>query len=258
MGDKFPPKTVSQLAKRAAYICSNPKCNRMTIGPSEIAENTIIAGVASHICAGSKGGPRYDPNQSENERKSINNGLWLCGTCSYMIDKNNGADYSVSQLKDWKKLHEIMIKDALEGSKRIVFRMLQSTPQDSYAAQEIVTILSDKGMLLLPYDIENSEYVLRSVEALRRDLITLARGIDINSKVRIISESMAKACRSYMNQTSINSDHIRINTALGALRKMIGLNLGELLSAHDDINIVDSDILNIIPQFVENYNNEIK
>ncbi|WP_312272929.1 hypothetical protein [Pseudescherichia sp.] len=249
MGDKFSPSTVSQLAKRAGYICSNPKCNRMTIGPSEVADSSILAGIASHIRAGSEGGPRYDPNQTSQQRKSINNGLWLCGTCSYMIDKNNGADYTVSQLEDWKKIHEGMIKDALEGSKRIIFRMLQSTPEDHRAAEEIMTILSNKGMLLVPYELENPEYVLHSVEELRRDLVNLVRYLDVSSKVRIISESMAKACRSYMNQTSVSNEHIKINTALGALRKMIGLNLGELLDVYDDIEVENEELRSIIPRF---------
>ncbi|HHN8401951.1 TPA: hypothetical protein ACRRXZ_000435 [Morganella morganii] len=249
MSDKFSQNTVTQLAKRAGYICSNPKCNRMTIGPSKNADNSIIAGIASHIRAGSEGGPRYDANQTSQQRKSITNGLWLCGTCSYMIDKNNGADYSVSQLEDWKKLHEGMIKDALEGSKRIIFRMLQNTPEDDRAAEEIVTILSDKGMLLLPYDMENPEYVLHSVEAMRRDLVILARGLDANSKVKIISESMAKACRSYMNQTSVNNEFMKINTALGAFRKIIGLNLGELLDVYE-VDHVNEELLSIIPRFI--------
>lgn len=249
MSDKFSQNTVTQLAKRAGYICSNPKCNRMTIGPSKNADNSIIAGIASHIRAGSEGGPRYDANQTSQQRKSITNGLWLCGTCSYMIDKNNGADYSVSQLEDWKKLHEGMIKDALEGSKRIIFRMLQNTPGDDRAAEEIVTILSDKGMLLLPYDMENPEYVLHSVEAMRRDLVILARGLDANSKVKIISESMAKACRSYMNQTSVNNEFMKINTALGAFRKIIGLNLGELLDVYE-VDHVNEELLSIIPGFI--------
>ncbi|MBC3380753.1 hypothetical protein H8I69_16685 [Serratia fonticola] len=248
MSDKFSPTTVTQLAKRACYICSNPKCNRMTIGPGENLDESIIAGVASHIRAGSKGGPRYDPNQTSQQRKSINNGLWLCGTCSYMIDKNNGADYSVSQLEDWKKVHEGIIKDALEGSKRIIFRMLQSTPQDYRSAEEIVTILSDKGMLLLPYDMENPEYVLCSIKEMRRDLVYMVRMLEENSKVRVIAESMAKACRFYMNHTSVNNEHIKINTALGAFRKMIGLNLGELLDFYN-IQLENAELLSIIPSF---------
>lgn len=248
MGDKFSPATVTQLAKRASYICSNPKCNRMTIGPGKKEDESIIAGVASHIQAGSEGGPRYNPNQTSQQRKSINNGLWLCGTCSYMIDKNNGADYSVPQLEDWKKLHEGIIKDALEGSKRIIFRMLQNTPEDHRSAEEIVAILSDKGMLLNPYDMENPEYVLLSIEAMRRDLVSLVRYLEGGSRVRVIAESMAKACRFYMNHTSINNDHIKINTALGAFRKMIGLNLGELLDAYN-IELENNELLSIIPRF---------
>ncbi|WP_192831456.1 hypothetical protein [Klebsiella oxytoca] len=255
MGDKFTKSTVERLAKRSGYICSNPRCNRMTIGPAKDDEKTILCGKGSHICAASVGGPRYNQNQSKEERESINNGIWLCGSCADMIDKNNGGDYSVEQLHSWKKNHEGIIKSALEGEKRLVLKMLNSYCTDLPYAQEVFSIIEDRSMLFTPYDMENADYVLRSVEIMRSELKVLIRTFKDESKVKIVAESMLKACRFYMNNTSIHSDYMKFNDELGAFRKIIGMNLRELLSDFEgDLNIYNPDVISIIPKFTENDN----
>jgi len=112
--DDFDPSVVNALGKRAAYICSNPACKTQTIAPSsENGTKFIYIGKAAHIAAASEGGPRYDPNMSSEERKSINNGIFLCGNCADMIDKNKGIDFSVELLKKWKSDHESWVSKNL-------------------------------------------------------------------------------------------------------------------------------------------------
>ena len=48
---------------------------------------------------------------SPGERANISNGIFLCSTCASLVDKNNGADFSVAQLKAWKTEHEQWITD---------------------------------------------------------------------------------------------------------------------------------------------------
>lgn len=48
--DNFTSTVKNKLAKRVLYVCSNPNCRKITIGPdSENGVNNI--GVAAHICA---------------------------------------------------------------------------------------------------------------------------------------------------------------------------------------------------------------
>lgn len=110
--DDFDKGVIDALGKRAAYICSNPQCRTLTIGPSSDNETTFIyIGKGAHICAASSGGPRFDPNMSPEDRKSINNGIFLCSNCADMIDKNGGMDYPVDQLREWKTQHETWVCD---------------------------------------------------------------------------------------------------------------------------------------------------
>jgi hypothetical protein len=105
--DDFDKPVMDALAKRAAYICSNPDCKALTIAPSTDDDTKFIyIGKAAHITAAAKRGPRFDPNISSEERKSINNGIFLCSNCADMIDKNKGIDFPVELLRKWKNDHE--------------------------------------------------------------------------------------------------------------------------------------------------------
>src|SRR5664279_5704365 len=93
--DEFSKPTAEALGKRASYICSNPSCRACTLAPSEIDPGRYqYIGKAAHICAAALGGPRYDATMSEEERKAISNGIFLCSNCADLIDKNNGADFA--------------------------------------------------------------------------------------------------------------------------------------------------------------------
>ena len=109
--DDFPRRIKDAVAKRAAFYCSNPKCNKLCIGPAEKnIEDVNYYGKIAHITAASEGGPRYDKNINTLERKSANNAIFLCSNCADMIDKNEGIDFPREKLHQWKKIHEGRIK----------------------------------------------------------------------------------------------------------------------------------------------------
>lgn len=115
--DDFDSKTIDALAKRASYICSNPECRSLTICPSEVnVEKYIYIGIAAHITSAAIKGPRYDATLTQEQRCSIENGIFLCVTCASMIDKNNGVDFSVEQLKQWKSQHDSWARSNLNIS----------------------------------------------------------------------------------------------------------------------------------------------
>ena len=93
--------------QRAGARCARPECLRETLGPSaKLSDSGQVLGVAAHIKAASPGGARFDKSQSSDERHSAKNGLWLCEFCGKLIDNNNGADFSVKQLSEWKIISE--------------------------------------------------------------------------------------------------------------------------------------------------------
>ncbi|MBW0164929.1 MAG: hypothetical protein HYI21_06890 [Sediminibacterium sp. Gen4] len=105
MRDDFKQEIKETLAKRVAFVCSNPECNMSTIGPNSEQGKSTNIGVAAHITAASKGGKRYDETLSAEQRSSIDNGIWLCQTCSKLIDTDE-KKYTIELLKKWRDINE--------------------------------------------------------------------------------------------------------------------------------------------------------
>ncbi|MBR1633631.1 MAG: HNH endonuclease [Lachnospiraceae bacterium] len=107
MRDDFPKKIKELLANRVGCKCSNPSCRKSTRGAAVEKTDFINIGVASHITAASEDGPRYDENMTAEERKSFENGIWLCQSCSKLID-SDVKRYTIDTLKTWKDISERM------------------------------------------------------------------------------------------------------------------------------------------------------
>jgi hypothetical protein len=97
----FNQDTIRKLADRVGSTCSNPDCRAPTKGPHSDGEATISVGMACHIHAASPGGPRYDDAQSEEDRRSIHNGIWLCRTCGTLIDTDDDS-FPAPLLRSWR------------------------------------------------------------------------------------------------------------------------------------------------------------
>ncbi len=112
--DDFPQKIKDLLGNRVGWRCSNPDCRKPTRGANEDPQDITNIGVAAHIYAASSGGPRYDSTMSPEERKSAENGIWLCQSCSKLID-DDVIRYTVDLLRIWK-----------ENAERLAIAELQS------------------------------------------------------------------------------------------------------------------------------------
>ena len=114
MRDEFPKQTQDFLAKRTGTRCSNPDCQKLTTGPRSDSTKIINIGVAAHITAAAPNGPRFDPNLSSEERKSPDNGIWLCQNCAKLVD-NDPDHYSVKILQSWKHCAENAALSEIQG-----------------------------------------------------------------------------------------------------------------------------------------------
>jgi hypothetical protein len=105
MRDDFDKDTKEVLARRVGAHCSNPKCKKLTSGPQVDPTKALNIGVAAHITTASPNGPRFDPNLTAEERKSANNGIWLCQNCAKLVD-NDTRRYPSDLLREWKIVAE--------------------------------------------------------------------------------------------------------------------------------------------------------
>ena len=116
--DEFSAPTKRALAARAGHVCSFKGCPRHTSGPSaEAGDASVNLGEACHIRAASPGvgARRYDPTMTHEERRSIDNGIWMCRTHAKLIDSDE-ATYTVERLHQWKREAEARAERRLRGA----------------------------------------------------------------------------------------------------------------------------------------------
>ena len=244
--DNFTSRIKIKLAERAAYMCSNPACMRITVGSCDADPNeSTKTGKAAHICAASPNGPRYDSYQSPSDRKSIKNALWLCGSCADLIDKNNGQDYSVSQLQKWKRDHENLMKSLVESGFNPLRKLSPLGIQVS-VAERLVKLLESKGVLFVPYSQEDQDHVVRSLSDLRDALLNLREEVQYDSPLDLRIKAMIDACRYYMNHNKGFVTMSQLEESLGELRKVFGIHLKQMKEQYN-LNI-GSPLSSIFPQ----------
>lgn len=110
--DGFSKRTIATVAKRAAFICSNPDCRANTLAPATADPSRFVyIGAVAHIsgAAPGPGGARYRSELSSEQRRSIENAIFLCSSCATLIDKNGGVDFKELRLNGWKEEHECWI-----------------------------------------------------------------------------------------------------------------------------------------------------
>lgn len=181
--DEFSKQIKETLAKRVGYRCSNPICRKATVGPKQGDEGAMTKGVASHITAAAPGGPRYCSTMSEEERSSIDNGIWLCSDCALLVDKDENA-YTVTMLKQWKFDAEKKASDELMGvktgsdatcAKISVKDWLKAPKPETLSKLDIMFIQSGgvvkKGDRWLQYIDSIDEWQRPYVEALREEIV---------------------------------------------------------------------------------------
>lgn len=126
-----------------------------------------------------------------------------------------------------------------------MFQFLPHRPENSLA-RRVVHLLEDKSSLYQPYDQEDPVRVLGSLKELRISLTEIRSEIAPESPLSVIVESIIRACRHYMNSTPDCPGIDELNFSLGAVRKVVGINVGDLLK-HYQVSVSD-ELHSIIPE----------
>ena len=95
------PSTKVRLFALSGNRCAFPDCTHSFVSDTHVKPIYAIA----HITAENPGGPRYDPTQTDDERRSFDNLMLLCPNHHALIDKHPGQ-YPVETLLGMKQKHE--------------------------------------------------------------------------------------------------------------------------------------------------------
>jgi hypothetical protein len=115
--DEFNQAVKRTLAHRVGLHCSNPDCRAKTTGPQNDPVKVLNVGVAAHITAATKGGPRFDFTLSDKQRRSATNGIWLCQNCAKLVDSDLDR-FTVGLLVEWKAGAESEARNSLGKTRR--------------------------------------------------------------------------------------------------------------------------------------------
>ena len=91
--------TLRALFAKSGNCCAFPGCKNKIINN----KNQLI-GEVCHIEAAEEGGERYNPNQTDEERRHYDNLILLCH--EHHVETNDTQEYTVNKLKNMKKVHE--------------------------------------------------------------------------------------------------------------------------------------------------------
>lgn len=92
--------TVKRLCTLSRNRCAFPGCPRPLVDD----DSGAVLGEVCHIKARSKGGPRFDPSQTDEERNAFANLVLMCAACHKIID-GDPERYPVERLQQMKADH---------------------------------------------------------------------------------------------------------------------------------------------------------
>ena len=101
------PEVLRELYLKSGNQCAFPGCNHLVINQ----EGVFVAQIC-HIEAAMPGGPRFNLNQTNEERRKFDNLLLLCHQHHKVTDDE--IKYSVERLKEIKKIHELKFSNIID------------------------------------------------------------------------------------------------------------------------------------------------
>jgi hypothetical protein len=150
--------TLKTLFSLAGNECAFPGCT----APVFDTTHGVLTGQICHIKGKSKNGPRYDPNQTEEERNGYPNLLVMCAAHNKIIDDEATRDqFSVELLTEFKKTHEgrsqnsVVKDDAVE---RIIASLKHIFPAPK---QDSLTPIIDASLTRVAHDMGMDIYDFR-------------------------------------------------------------------------------------------------
>jgi len=96
-------EALRDLAIRSKNKCAFPACDHTIL-----SEEGVYVAELCHIEAAEPGGPRYNPNQTDEERRAPSNLLFLCH--EHHTVTNDVVQYPVARLQEMKRAHEALPK----------------------------------------------------------------------------------------------------------------------------------------------------
>lgn len=144
--------TIKRLFAVSGNQCAFPGCESQLV---DLASGTVT-GEICHIKAKSPNGPRYDPNQTDEERHGFDNLILMCPSHHKIID-DDPTTYTVEKLLQYKTQHESQHAGGLEPPDDVARQFLEQLDKThklmlrTTTAPVIVAIVAIAAILAVAY-----------------------------------------------------------------------------------------------------------
>lgn len=118
---KLKLSTLKALFAKSGNQCAFPECNNKLI-----VEDNLFVGQVAHIRAVSPEGPRYDKEQSDEDRRQFSNLILLCYKHHKIID-SLPHKFDTDKLQEIKKSHESEVNFQLNVSDNLLNEIARET-----------------------------------------------------------------------------------------------------------------------------------
>lgn len=162
---KYGTGTERALFRVANGTCYFPSCPIPVI--TEVAGEHIVGVEIAHIYGAFPGSARFDPAQTDDDRRAFSNLILLCSVHHKLVDKVKPEDYPVELLQEWKSNNENAELDkklTLGITEEDLEALLQRAFEPS-RAHRIVEVHVTGGIVLNPtnvisWDVEHLDLLL--------------------------------------------------------------------------------------------------
>jgi hypothetical protein len=170
--DNFLPKTKRLLGEASGFNCVRPGCGKPTTAYDELSGSMKSISISAHDGAAAPGGPRYDDSMTQEQRRAIDNGAWLCPTCARVVDVDVER-FPLGTIAGWQfqaseyrrhRMHNpaspmgVNFRDACQSAKEFIglCRKIHYHPWDARISFELLDAITHLNKAMHPFDATNT------------------------------------------------------------------------------------------------------
>lgn len=239
---KFSAATKALVAARAGYMCTNPDCNRLLVGPEVKTKDELLRtniGKFAHVHGREFGSARHNEDMTDEQRSDPDNAIFLCGVCHDLVDNNGGPGYSVALLIQWRNEHTAKVRQLLASPRLPLLPELMRLEHNAKVVQQVFDTLADKRSLHYAVDMEFWPHVIKALKDLRSEMNRALREITDDDRLRKDLEAIRGAARNLMKNVIVedtgwpSKGEIHANQHLDVMREEIGSIVQRLAKAYN-------------------------
>ncbi|MGW5515345.1 HNH endonuclease [Nocardia africana] len=206
-GGEFTAPTKALVAARAGYMCSNPDCSRLLVGPELTEPDAYMKariGEVAHIFGEKLHSARHDPTMSDRQRAAPENAIFLCPACHTLIDNNGGIGYPATVLVEWRDEHTRKVRRLLTSPRLPLLPRLMRREQNAEVVAHVFDVLADKRSLHEYAELETFLHVVKALGQIRTQLTAALRQVHDDDKLKSEIQAISVAARTFMKNVIVD------------------------------------------------------